>query len=211
MTMTLAAIADRIVEKAGKSPRFIVAIAGPPGAGKSTLADALHDELTRRGEKSAVLPMDGFHMDNGILEQRGLLKRKGAPETFDVRAFIDIVSAVRKADEEVLVPVFDRSREIAIASARPVSPETRIILAEGNYLLLDEKPWSRLDGMFDLSIFVGPPYDVLEERLRQRWVHYGLDAAGIEWKLYGNDLPNGRRIIDNSRNADITIEIFETA
>ncbi len=211
MTMTLAAIADRIVEKADKSPRFIVAIAGPPGAGKSTLADALHDELMRRGEKSAVLPMDGFHMDNGILEERGLLKRKGAPETFDVRAFIDIVSAVRKADEEVLVPVFDRSREIAIASARPVSPETRIILAEGNYLLLDEKPWSRLDGMFDLSIFVGPPYDVLEERLRQRWVHYGLDAAGIEWKLYGNDLPNGKRIIDNSRPADIAIEIFETA
>jgi pantothenate kinase len=211
MTMTLAAIADSIVEKAGKSPRFIVAIAGPPGAGKSTLADALQEELTRRGEKSAVLPMDGFHMDNGILEERGLLKRKGAPETFDVRAFIDIVAAVRGADEEVLVPVFDRSREIAIASARPVSPETRIILAEGNYLLLNEAPWSRLDGMFDLSIFVGPPYDLLEERLRQRWVHYGLDAAGIEWKLYGNDLPNGKRIIDNSRRADIAIEIFETA
>jgi pantothenate kinase len=211
MTMTLAAIADSIVEKAGTSSRFIVAIAGPPGAGKSTLADALQEELTRRGEKSAVLPMDGFHMDNGILEERGLLKRKGAPETFDVRAFIDIVSAVRKADEEVLVPVFDRSREIAIASARPVAPETRIILVEGNYLLLDEAPWSRLDGMFDLSIFVGPSYEVLEERLRQRWIHYGLDAAGIEWKLYGNDLPNGKRIIDNSRLADIAIEIFETA
>ncbi|WP_428429792.1 nucleoside triphosphate hydrolase [Pararhizobium sp.] len=209
--MTLAAIADSIVEKAGNLPRFIVAIAGPPGAGKSTLADALQDELTRRGEKSAVLPMDGFHMDNGILEERGLLKRKGAPESFDVRAFIDIVSAVRRTDQEVLVPVFDRSREIAIASARPVSPETRIILAEGNYLLLDEAPWSRLDGMFDLSIFVGPPYEVLEERLRQRWVHYGLDAAGIEWKLYGNDLPNGKRIIDNSRTADIALEFFETA
>ena len=211
MTMTLAAIADSIVEKAGKSPRFIVDIAGPPGAGKSTLADALQEELTRRGEKSAVLPMDGFHMDNGILEERGLLKRKGAPETFDVRAFIDIVSAVRKTDQEVLVPVFDRSREIAIASARPVSPETRIILAEGNYLLLNEAPWSQLDGMFDLLIFVGPSYEILEDRLRQRWVHYGLDAAGIEWKLYGNDLPNGKRIIDNSRPADITLEIFETA
>ncbi|HTO33307.1 MAG TPA: nucleoside triphosphate hydrolase [Pararhizobium sp.] len=211
MSMTLAAIADRIVGEAGQSSRFIVAIAGPPGAGKSTLADALQEELTRRGERSAVLPMDGFHMDNGILEERGLLKRKGAPETFDVRAFLDIVSAVRRADEDVLVPVFDRSREIAIASARLVAPETRIILAEGNYLLLDEAPWSRLDGMFDLTIFVGPPYAVLEERLRQRWIHYGLDAAGIEWKLYGNDLPNGKRIIDNSRPADIHIEIFETA
>ena len=211
MTMTLAAIADAVIEKAGTLPRFIVAIAGPPGAGKSTLADALQEELTRRGEKSAVLPMDGFHMDNGILEERGLLKRKGAPETFDVRAFIDIVAAVRKADEEVLVPVFDRAREIAIASARVIAPETRIILAEGNYLLLDEAPWSRLAGLFDLTIFVGPSYEVLEERLRQRWIHYGLDTAGIEWKLYGNDLPNGKRIIDKSRPADIAIEIFETA
>lgn len=209
MTMTLAAIADGILEKAAGSRRFITAIAGPPGAGKSTLADALHEEFTRRGETSVVLPMDGFHMDNGILEERGLLKRKGAPETFDVRGFLDIVTAVRRGDEEVLVPVFDRSREIAIASARPISPDTRIILAEGNYLLLDEAPWSRLKPLFDLTIFVGPPYAVLEERLRQRWIHYGLDEAGIEWKLYGNDLPNGKRIIDGSRPADIAIEIFE--
>lgn len=211
MNLTLAAIADEVIEKADGFQRFLVAIAGPPGAGKSTLADALQAELTRRGETSAVLPMDGFHMDNGILEERGLLKRKGAPETFDVRAFIDIVSAVRRTDEEVLVPVFDRAREIAIASARAITPDTRFILAEGNYLLLDEAPWSRLAELFDLTIFVGPPYAVLEERLRQRWVHYGLDVAGIEWKLYGNDLPNGKRILDNSRPADIAIEIFETA
>jgi len=209
MTMTLAAIADGILEKAAGSRRFITAIAGPPGAGKSTLADALHEEFVRRGETSVVLPMDGFHMDNGILEERGLLQRKGAPETFDVRGFLDIVTAVRRSDEEVLVPVFDRSREIAIASARPIAPDTRIILAEGNYLLLDEAPWSRLKDLFDLTIFVGPSYAVLEERLRQRWVHYGLDEAGIEWKLYGNDLPNGKRIIDGSRPADISIESFD--
>jgi pantothenate kinase len=211
MTMTLAAIADGILEKAAGSRRFITAIAGPPGAGKSTLADALHEEFARRGETSVVLPMDGFHMDNGILEERGLLQRKGAPETFDVRGFLDIVTAVRRGDEEVLVPVFDRSREIAIASARPIASDTRLILAEGNYLLLDEAPWSRLAPLFDLTIFVGPAYAVLEERLRQRWVHYGLDEAGIEWKLYGNDLPNGKRIIDGSRPADIAIEIFEKA
>ncbi|WP_425348879.1 nucleoside triphosphate hydrolase [Pararhizobium antarcticum] len=207
--MTLAALADGILEKAADCRRFMIAIAGPPGAGKSTLADALQEELTRRGETAVVLPMDGFHMDNGILEERGLLQRKGAPETFDVRGFRDIVTAVRRGDEEVLVPVFDRSREIAIASARPIAPETRIILAEGNYLLLDEAPWSQLAPLFDLTIFVGPPYPVLEQRLRQRWVHFGLDEAGIEWKLYGNDLPNGKRIIEGSRPADIAIESFE--
>ena len=209
MTRTVGEIADLVLDRAAGAARFIVAIAGPPGAGKSTLADALHAELAARGETSAILPMDGFHMDNGILEERGLLKRKGAPETFDVRGFLDIVTAVRRGDEEVLVPVFDRSREIAIASARAVAPETRFILAEGNYLLLDEAPWKRLAPLFDLTIFVGPAYAVLEERLRERWIHYGLDEEAIRWKLYGNDLPNGERICNGSRPADVTLDVFE--
>lgn len=208
MTSPLDDIAETVVRRAEGARRFLVGIAGPPGAGKSTLADALREVLVARGETAEVLPMDGFHMDNGILEARGLLPRKGAPETFDVRGFADILNAVRTADEEVLVPVFDRSREIAIASARAVAAETRFVLVEGNYLLLDEDPWARLAGKFDLTIFVGPSYAVLEERLRQRWIHYGLDEAGIEWKLHGNDLPNGRRIIENSRKADIHIEDF---
>ena len=206
--MTLDEITRTVLDRAADKRRFIVAIAGPPGAGKSTLADALREALIARGETAEVLPMDGFHMDNGILEARGLLPRKGAPETFDVRGFADILRAVRQADEEVLVPVFDRSREIAIASARPVSPETHIVLAEGNYLLIDKAPWSRLFEMFDLTILVGPEEDVLRERLLARWLHYGLDEAGIAWKLDGNDLPNGRFIIANSRTADIRLETF---
>ena len=206
--MNLEDIADRILAKAADAHRFLVAIAGPPGAGKSTLADALDAEFARRVERSVALPMDGFHMDNGILEARGLLPRKGAPETFDVRAFDDILRAVKKADEEVLVPVFDRSRELAIASARPIPVETRIVLVEGNYLLHEEMPWSRLAGLFDFTVFVGPSVEVLEKRLRARWVHYGLDEAGIQWKLHGNDLPNGRRIVENSRLADIALETF---
>jgi len=201
-------IAAEILRRAGDAKRFVVGIAGPPGAGKSTLADALRDEFLTRGERAEVLPMDGFHMDNAILEARGLLPRKGAPETFDVRGFIDILEAVKRGGEEVLVPVFDRSREIAIASARAVSPETRIVLVEGNYLLLDEAPWSKLDGRFDYTVYVGPAYDVLEERLRQRWQHYGLDEETIRQKLYGNDLPNGKRVSELSRPADLRIEIF---
>ncbi|SCX22488.1 nucleoside triphosphate hydrolase [Agrobacterium rosae] len=209
MTITLGALTDTLMQRASGHSRFIVAIAGPPGAGKSTLADALYVELTHRGEKAEVLPMDGFHMDNGILRERGLLARKGAPETFDVRGFFDIVTAVIKADQDVLVPVFDRSREIAIASARSVSSETRFILAEGNYLLLNEEPWIRLKDSFDFSIFVGPTVEVLEQRLRDRWIGYGLDDAGIAAKLYENDLPNGKRVVQNSQQADIKIDIWE--
>ncbi|TKV75660.1 nucleoside triphosphate hydrolase [Rhizobium sp. AU243] len=209
MTLMLETIAEDVLRRAEGKSRFIVAIAGPPGAGKSTLADALYNALLARGETAAVLPMDGFHMDNGILEERGLLPRKGAPETFDVRGFLDIVSAVRKGGQEVLVPVFDRSREIAIASARAVAPETRFILAEGNYLLLDEAPWTTLSKSFDLTIFVGPSVEVLEERLRKRWQGYGLDEAEIHAKLFENDLPNGKRVIENARPADIRIDIWE--
>lgn len=209
MTLKLETIAEDVLRRAEGKSRFIVAIAGPPGAGKSTLADALCDALLARGETAAVLPMDGFHMDNGILKERGLLPRKGAPETFDVRGFLDIVSAVRKGGQEVLVPVFDRSREIAIASARAIAPETRFILAEGNYLLLDEAPWTTLSKSFDLTIFVGPSVDVLEERLRKRWQGYGLDEAAIHAKLFENDLPNGKRVIENARPADVRIDIWE--
>ncbi|SCY53363.1 nucleoside triphosphate hydrolase [Rhizobium sp. NFACC06-2] len=209
MMLKLETIAEDVLRRAEGKSRFIVAIAGPPGAGKSTLADALCDALLARGETAAVLPMDGFHMDNGILEERGLLSRKGAPETFDVRGFLDIVSAVRKGGHEVLVPVFDRSREIAIASARAIAPETRFILAEGNYLLLDEAPWTTLSRSFDLTIFVGPSVDVLEERLRKRWQGYGLDEAAIHAKLFENDLPNGKRVIENARPADIRIDTWE--
>ncbi|MFB2549797.1 nucleoside triphosphate hydrolase [Ensifer soli] len=205
--MTPGDIADDLLRRAGSRSRFVAGIAGPPGAGKSTLSEALLAELTARGETAAILPMDGFHMDNGILEARGLLSRKGAPETFDVRGFLDIVAAVRRGDEEVLVPVFDRSREIAIASARAILPETRIVLAEGNYLLLDEAPWTRLDGAFDMTIFVGPAYEVLRDRLKARWEGYGLPADEVMRKLDGNDLPNGRRVIERSRPADLSVDI----
>lgn len=201
-------IVDALLRRAGDARRFMIGIAGPPGAGKSTLVEALREKLLDRGETAEILPMDGFHMDNGILAERGLLPRKGVPESFDGRGFVDIVHALKRADGEVLVPVFDRSREIAINAARAIAPQTRFILAEGNYLLFKDAPWDRLDGVFDFTIFVGPPYAVLEERLRRRWLGYALPEDQIHWKLYGNDLPNGKRILENSRPADLTIDLF---
>ncbi|ANH06344.1 nucleoside triphosphate hydrolase [Shinella sp. HZN7] len=205
---TVETIVDDLLRRAQNARRVLLGIAGPPGAGKSTLVEAVRERLLARGETAEILPMDGFHMDNGILAERGLLPRKGAPETFDARGFIDIVEALKRAQDEVLVPVFDRSREIAINAARAIPADTRFILAEGNYLLLKDAPWDRLEGKFDVTIFVGPPYAVLEERLRRRWLGYGLPEDEIQRKLYGNDLPNGKRILENSRPADLTIDIF---
>ena len=203
-----ATIVDALQRRAGNARRFLVGLAGPPAAGKSTLAEALRENLIARGESAEILPMDGFHMDNAILAERGLLQRKGVPESFDGRGFVDIVTALKRAEGEVLVPVFDRSRELAVNAARAIPLETRFVLAEGNYLLFRDAPWDRLDGVFDFTIFVGPPYKVLEERLRQRWLGYALPADEIQWKLYGNDLPNGKRILENSRPADLHLDLF---
>ncbi len=209
MSISLEEVAGDIIARAGSAKRFLVAIAGPPGAGKSTLADNVAKALKARGESAEVLPMDGFHMDNAVLIEKGLLKRKGVPESFDVRAFLDIVRAVRAADQEVLVPVFDRSREIAIASARIVSPDHRFIVVEGNYLLFSQGKWAELEGMFDYSVMLAPPMEVLEERLWARWKGYDLDDEASRAKVYGNDLPNGRLILENRRPADVTIDIVQ--
>ncbi|MBD9621745.1 MULTISPECIES: nucleoside triphosphate hydrolase [Ensifer] len=206
--MNVEPIANEILKRAAGAARFVVAIAGPPGAGKSTLAEALAETLVAGGERAAVLPMDGFHMDNAVLEEKGLLPRKGSPETFDVRAFLSTVAAVRANDGEVLVPVFDRSREIAIASARIVAPETRIILVEGNYLLLDEAPWDRLEGAFDFSIFINPGVAELERRLLQRWSDHGYDEEAAKRKALGNDIPNAHRVVDHQRAADLVLADF---
>lgn len=200
-------IVGEVLNRAGEARRFLIAIAGPPGAGKSTMADKVASGLKAKGESAVVLPMDGFHMDNAVLIERGLLARKGIPETFDVRGFLDIVKAVRPADQEVLVPVFDRSRELAIASARPIDPQDRFIIIEGNYLLFTQGKWAELDGIFDYTIMLAPPMEVLEERLWDRWRGYKLTEEEASAKVYGNDLPNGRLILENRRPADITLEI----
>ena len=205
MTMTTEDIARTLIDRAGEKRRFIVAIAGPPGAGKSTTASELATALKTLGESAEVLPMDGFHMDNDVLREKVLLTRKGAPETFDVRGFLDIIRAVRLAEAEVLVPVFDRSRELAIAAARIIDVSTRFVLVEGNYLLLDRAPWSSLEGQFDYAILISPAVATLEERLMDRWRSYGFSEEAAREKTEGNDLRNGALVRDHCRGADIIL------
>jgi pantothenate kinase len=192
----------RVRAATAKGRRFITAIAGAPGAGKSTLAEAVVAEL---GLGARLVPMDGFHYDNFVLEPRGLLPRKGAPETFDAAGFVAMVARLRQG-EEVAIPVFDRSVEFSRAAADLVSEEDRLIVVEGNYLLLEEAPWSRLAPFFDMTVFLNVPEAELERRLIRRWLDHGYDTEAARAKALSNDIPNARRVARSSRSADVVID-----
>ncbi|MCB2115215.1 MAG: nucleoside triphosphate hydrolase [Rhodobacteraceae bacterium] len=184
--------------------RRLVALAGPPATGKSTLAEVLCARLLAGGQSAVVVPMDGFHLDNRILAARGLLARKGAPETFDAEGFIALIRRL-KSGAEVFAPLFDRARDIAVAGACVIPATAGTVIVEGNYLLLDEAPWRALAPLWDFAVFVDTPEDELRERLNARWRAHGLDEAAARARAEGNDLPNARRVLGTRLPADLTL------
>lgn len=190
-----------------KGARRILAIAGAPGSGKSTLAERLLEQIEAAiPGTAAILPMDGFHYDDEVLIPRGWRSRKGAPHTFDVGGFVALLDRLTaNTEDEIAVPRFDRDLEIARAGARVVSKDVRLIVAEGNYLLLQEAPWSGLRPSFDQSVFLDVPFDELKRRLTSRWEGYGLEGASLQEKLEGNDLPNARTVIEKSGPTELVI------
>jgi len=194
-------LADLIRTRADGQGRFLTALAGPPGAGKSTLAEAV---VTALGSGARVVPMDGFHYDDAVLNARGLRARKGAPETFDVQGFLTLIRRLRDEDE-VAIPVFDRERELSRAAADVVGPADRFLVVEGNYLLLQEGPWQALHHAFDLTVWIDVPETELDRRLMQRWLHHGKTPEQARAWIDGNDMPNIRRTIAGSRPADVAV------
>jgi pantothenate kinase len=169
-----------------------------PGSGKSTLAEKLETVLNSKTPGyAAVFPMDGYHFDDQVLIPHGLRPRKGAPETFDVEGFAHMLGRLRSnAIDEIVLPVFDRSLEIARAGARIIPQSVRLVLVEGNYLLQDRDGWKALT--FDMTMMLDAPRETLRRRLMKRWVVERGDRSAGRFQRYAecgpgsNIEPSGR-------------------
>ena len=184
--------------------RYFIALSGAPGSGKSTVSEKLVSDLNTVGHKSRILQMDAFHYDDQILKEKNLLLKKGAPETFDVMGLLNFINRLEK-ESEVVIPVFDRSLELSRSSAVIISDDIKVVIVEGNYLLLKSHPWRELHKFFNSTIIVNCDERILEERLIKRWENFNLSKEIINQKVYENDLPNGVYVLKNSISPDFEL------
>ena len=196
---------DELVERARAlvrpGRRALLGIAGSPGAGKTTLVEALVAAL---GSQVAHVPMDGFHLADVELDRLGRRDRKGASDTFDAHGYLALLRRLR-ADEPHIVyaPAFERDLEQPIAGAIAVLPEARLVITEGNYLLLDEGPWCEVAGVLDETWFCAVPDDVRRARLVARHVAFGKEPAAAEAWVQSVDEPNARLVEAARERADL--------
>ena len=184
--------------------RYFIALSGPPASGKSTISEKLLKDLTLKGHNSSILQMDGFHYDDQILKQKSLLLKKGAPETFDVMGFLNFLFRLQN-ENEVAIPIFDRSLELSRSSDVIISKETRVVIVEGNYILLKTHPWRELHKFFNSTIMINTKHEILEKRLIERWRSFNIPEEEIKQKVFENDLPNGVNVYKNSILADFNL------
>lgn len=206
---------DRARDRGGKR-RFLLGIAGPPASGKSTLAAALRETMNRRcrsgGEReevAAVAALDGFHYDDRVLHARGHRPRKGAPFTFDAEGYAALLDrlAAPPAGGAIAIPVFDRDLELSRAGAALVEPHHRVVITEGNYLLLDDARWRGVRRRLDFTVFLDVPAETLRRRLTARWLGHGYGPEEAREKTEANDLLNARLVLGTSCEPDLRLRV----
>ncbi len=188
---------------AGPGPRAVLGITGPPGAGKSTLAGLLVEEI---GEIAALVPMDGFHLAQVELARLRRASRKGAPDTFDVHGYIALLDRLgNEMRETVYAPAFRRDLEEPIAGAIPVAPAVRLVVTEGNYLLDGEPPWERARALMDEVWYVELDDEVRVARLIARNLAHGRSPSAARQWVAGVDQPNADRVEKGRDRADLIV------
>jgi pantothenate kinase len=184
---------DRIQTLLNDGGRKLLGLVGPPGSGKSTLADAL---LAAFPGAAQVVPMDGYHLANVELQRLGRAQRKGAPDTFDSAGYVALLARLRtqRPDEVVYAPEFRREIEEPVAGAIAVHPHTRLIITEGNYLLLEDGHWARVAGLLDETWYVDVDEALRMQRLTERHVRFGRTPEEAAQWVNQTDEPNARLI-----------------
>lgn len=203
---------DTLVDRAaalGRGPgRAVLGIAGSPGAGKSTLVAALRAALTARLPPAAVahVPMDGFHLADSALAALGRLDAKGAPDTFDAGGYLALLRRLRADAEEVIyAPTFERDLEQPLAGAIAVPRRARLVLTEGNYLLLDAGQWPAVRAELDEAWFCAPDPQRRLARLLARHVAFGKDEPHAAAWVRAVDGPNAALVEASAHRADLTV------
>ncbi|MFE0422524.1 nucleoside/nucleotide kinase family protein [Streptomyces sp. NPDC058953] len=188
--------------------RRILGIAGAPGAGKSTLAARLVAALGG-GPAAVLVPMDGFHLAGAELRRLGRDHRKGAPDTFDADGYVALLTRLRAAEAGVTVyaPAFDRALEEPVAGAVPVPPDVPLVVTEGNYLLHDEGPWSRVRPLIDEIWYVEPDEATRLRRLVARHIAYGKEPGHARRWVTESDQPNARLVARGRARADLVVPL----
>jgi len=180
--------------------RFVLGLTGPPGAGKSTLAA---DLVAVFGEIAALVPMDGFHRRHAELKALGRADRKGAPDTFDVDAYVELLTALRAApDRTITAPAFDRELGEPVPAAIVVRPSHRVVLTEGNYLLHVSGGWERVRPLLDACWYVELDDAVRVGRLIARHVEFGRTPSDAAAWVTRSDEANARLIAAMRHRAD---------
>jgi pantothenate kinase len=185
--------------------RKILGIAASPGAGKSTLAANLLQSL---GAQAQVVPMDGFHLANSALQRLGRQGRKGAPDTFDAAGYVNLLRRIKQQQpgETIYAPEYLREFEEGIAGAIAIEAETRLVITEGNYLLLDEGAWSEVRTVLDESWFLDIDSTLRQQRLLERHMRFGRSREdALEW-IAVTDEPNAQRIEKSRHRANWVIQ-----
>jgi len=199
----LALLVGRARALPARGQRAVLGICGAPGAGKSTLAAEIAGAL---GESAVLVPMDGFHLANAELERLGRRDRKGAPETFDAAGFVSLLERLRQqTDDVVYAPNFWREIEEPIVGAIAIDRRVPLVVTEGNYLLHDQDPWSRIRPLLDVCWYVEGPEDERLRRLVARHVAFGKPPDEAHEWVRRSDETNARLIEATRGLADLVV------